>query len=90
MLQVGKESQTQEEKLGILRKLMRRENFRKLTPVDVAGNQGNFDTLKILLKYFNRNELILAEIFKIFDKESKNNCEEYDKNSKFKIKIFKD
>ena len=69
--------------MGILRKLMRREKFRKLTPVGVAGNQGNFDTLKILLKFFNRNKIILAEIFKNFSKESNNKDDECEENSKF-------
>ena len=62
---------------------MRREKFRKLTPVGVAGNQGNFDTLKILLKFFNRNKIILAEIFKNFSKESNNKDDECEENSKF-------
>ena len=69
---------------------MRREKFRKLTPVGVAGNQGNFDTLKMLLKFFNRNKIILAEIFKNFDKENNKKDDECDENSKFKIKIFKE
>ena len=80
---------SKEDKLQILRKLMMRENFRKLTPMCIAGNEGNYDSLRILLKFFRKNKEILKIIFKNFIREDREQVESPGR-AKFHIRVFKE
>ena len=67
---------------------MRRENFKKLTPFGIAGNEGNIDVSVLLLKFFNKNREILEEVFKDYYVKKENKDEESQESPRFHIRVF--
>ena len=67
---------------------MRRENFKKLTPFCIAGNEGNIDVSVLFLKFFNKNRDILEDVFKKYYVKKETKDEESQECPRFHIRVF--